>query len=157
MGHKQSIYETVPIGDEIDESRSSTEVDESLIGDEEQWKQPSRQRRRPKSRLNRCFSTFQLWRWVIDTCLLVVILVLLLLLRTEWRNSHPSWRQVGGDYTGSGPQSMCVRERETREIGYCGRLKRTADTFGLFVYDTQHDDGVSAFGTILVVYVDHKE
>lgn len=98
------VYDSVPGADEHYDSKSSTEVDESLIGDKHHWDSialgsPERRRR------NTCISAFHAFRWLIDTILLLVILTLLviLLLRSEPNGARPNSRQVGGDYTGAGP------------------------------------------------------
>ncbi|KAK3365548.1 hypothetical protein B0T24DRAFT_636073 [Lasiosphaeria ovina] len=85
--------------DDVD-ARSSTEVDESLMGDEKhpEWHRPSR-----KSKRTKAASLFQSYRWIIDTSLLLVILALLV--RDQWRQSSPAhpW-DFGGDFTGVGPK-----------------------------------------------------
>ncbi|KAH8881481.1 hypothetical protein GQ53DRAFT_788029 [Thozetella sp. PMI_491] len=93
-------YETVSLNDDHEEARSSTEVDESLMGDDKEW-HPSR---RTKKRT--CMTVFNKYRWMIDTFLLLVIVSLLVLLRNDWaaRTFPKSSFQVGGDFTGAGPQ-----------------------------------------------------
>ena len=95
-------YESVEELDKYDEARSSTEVDESLMGDEKQWHhQQSRQQptRRPRSRVRSI-----LWssRWVIDTLLLLAILGLLV--RDQLRKPDVNQWDFGGDFTGVGPR-----------------------------------------------------
>ncbi|OIW35710.1 hypothetical protein CONLIGDRAFT_690397 [Coniochaeta ligniaria NRRL 30616] len=104
MEPSNPVYENVPVTDEHYESRSCTEVDESLIGDEHHWHSISpgstkRQRR------NACISIVQSYRGLIDTFLLLVImtLLLILLLRNERKGAESGLGQVGGDYTGVGP------------------------------------------------------
>jgi len=113
MDRKNAEYKNVSLQDDPEEARSSTEFDDSHINDEEEWK--TRQTRSPRSqdwhepkyRTRNILSTFQLWRGLIDTCLLLIILALLvLLLRKESIPTQQNVLQVGGDYTGAGPQSL---------------------------------------------------
>ena len=104
MESTKSIYDTVPPADEHYESRSSTEVDESLMGDEKQWHSielgtPERRRR------SAWVSAIKAHRWLINTSLQLAILMLLvvLLFRRQDNRAQPDPRQVGGDYTGTGP------------------------------------------------------
>ncbi|KAK3369961.1 hypothetical protein B0H63DRAFT_564223 [Podospora didyma] len=94
-----------PLDDHVDD-RSSTEVDESLMGDEKGQRDWHHQPLR-KSKRSRVASAFQSYRWIIDTSLLLVILGLLV--RDQWRRpdsslsgGHP-W-DFGGDLTGVGPK-----------------------------------------------------
>ncbi|KAK2052779.1 hypothetical protein LY76DRAFT_526000 [Colletotrichum caudatum] len=108
-------YSTVSHTDSYDDSSSSaTEVDESLMGDEkQQWhsidlggEQSARGRRawaRAKASLRR-------HRWLIDTLLLLTNiglslgLSLLLYYQFEDAKFPASVRQIGGDFSGAGPQ-----------------------------------------------------
>lgn len=104
MEPSKPVYDSVPVADEHYDSKSSTEVDESIIGDEQHWHTialgSTKRRRR-----NACISAFQSYRWLIDTFLLFLILTLLvvLLLRSEPNKTQWDSRQVGGDYTGAAP------------------------------------------------------
>lgn len=70
---------------------SSAELEASLMGHEKTWSPPSRRAR--------LWKTLASWRWVIDTGLLVVILVLVLR-KAETPNSKPA---IGGDLSGYAP------------------------------------------------------
>ncbi|KAI1492442.1 hypothetical protein F5X96DRAFT_667795 [Biscogniauxia mediterranea] len=105
MDSKRLKYEGIR-GDDHDGSRSSTEVEESLMGDEKQWhdvelSSPPRQQRR-----NRFIAAITSSRWIIDTSLLLIILALLV--RDQWRkpaaeDAANPW-QFGQDMTGVGPR-----------------------------------------------------
>lgn len=96
-----TLYKNVYTTDEHDheEALSTTEVDESLMGDEK----PSQHRK--ISTRQSCIGKLRSYRWILDTTLLMIILGLLLLLRHEWSQQKipPASWQVGGDYTGAGP------------------------------------------------------
>lgn len=100
----KAVYENVAITDDHEESLSSTEVEESLMGDEKQWHSSNMAARR-RSRRSKFISAFKTVKFFIDTFLLLVVIGLLLLLReqrNEMTEPGASW-QVGGDYTGAGP------------------------------------------------------
>src|SRR3569833_1506879 len=111
MEPQQRTYETVPIIDEADESLSNTEVDESLMGDDKHWDARRDNSRARKSRAGRIISTVRSYRWLIDTALLVVIIGLLLLLRSEQHSKYPApcSTQVGGDFSGKDQECACNR------------------------------------------------
>lgn len=92
----------MPSLDDQEELLSSTEVDESLMGDEKQWH--SRELESGKrTKKNKYVSAFKsCWR-LIDTLMLLVIIGLLLLLRSKSVESSSNKWQVGGDFTGAGP------------------------------------------------------
>jgi hypothetical protein len=96
-------YENVPAHqDECDES--STEVDESLMGEESQWHEkgiPGLARRSKKSSLRQRLGTY---RWIIDTSLLLVILALIV--RDQLRQPPLNPWDFNGDLTGFGPRCM---------------------------------------------------
>ncbi|KAK3358767.1 hypothetical protein B0T25DRAFT_446382 [Lasiosphaeria hispida] len=94
--HKYGSVEHI---DEHGEAGSSTEVDESLMGDEKQWHHSPVRR----SRSSRWASLFSSWRWVVDTSLLVVILYLLLRDQSRQQPASQLW-EVGGDFTGVAPR-----------------------------------------------------
>jgi hypothetical protein len=104
MEPSKSVYDTVPVADEHYESRSSTEVDESLIGDEHHWHSITLGSAELKKR-STCISAFQSYRSLIDTVLLFVILMLLvvLLLQSERNGAQSNLPQVGGDYKAASP------------------------------------------------------
>ncbi|KAJ9149473.1 hypothetical protein NKR23_g4354 [Pleurostoma richardsiae] len=104
MDSKHHVYDTVSITDDPEESMSNTEVDESLMGDEKQW-HPSGTDRRQR-RKSTILMSLRSYRWLIDAAFLLVIVALLALLLLQERRrdaSSASW-QVGGDYSGAGPQ-----------------------------------------------------
>jgi len=92
-------YENIDQIDDHGDAGSHTEVDESLMGDEKQWhhNHPTR----PPA-LSRAVSLLKSFRWIIDTALLVVIL--LLLLRDRGREPQMNQWDFGGDFTGVGPR-----------------------------------------------------
>src|SRR5689334_18629394 len=94
----QHKYENVRVAqpEDMEECRSSTEV-ESLIDDEKHWgTQPRRTTRRSKAAS--CFASY---RWLIDTGLLLVILGLLV--RQQLHEPPVNKWEIGGDFTGVGP------------------------------------------------------
>ncbi len=93
----QHKYENIPIGEDHDGSRSSTEV-ESLIGDEKQWHGEQLGLRRKQTTTSRIVSGFRKWRWIIDTLLLATILGLLV--RDQLRKQPYTPWEIGGDFTG---------------------------------------------------------
>jgi hypothetical protein len=68
------------VTDDQEELLSSTEVDESLMGDEKQWYSPELETGK-RSKTNTFTIAFRSYRWLIDTFLVLVIIGLLLLLR----------------------------------------------------------------------------
>lgn len=90
-------YETVQLEDN-DHSESSTEVDESVVGDDaKHWTAGTRRSRR--SQTGRLASVFRSYRWMIDTVLILVSLCLLI--RDQWSKQCPApLLEIGGDYTG---------------------------------------------------------
>ncbi|KAK0652484.1 hypothetical protein B0T16DRAFT_426963 [Cercophora newfieldiana] len=94
LDHK---YESIEHADDHGEAGSHTEVDESLMGDEKQWHQHHHLQPRPTLR-RRISSIFTTCRWVIDTALLVIILILLL--RDKQREDPSNQWEIGGDITG---------------------------------------------------------
>jgi len=108
MEPNKSIYDTVPAAEEHYSSRSSTEVDESLI-DEPQWHSVALGSKRQRRKRIAFISTLRSYRWLTDTILLLIIIALLvmLLLRTGDHGAHGYSLQVGGDYAGAGPICKC--------------------------------------------------
>jgi hypothetical protein len=106
---KAAKYDMAPHMDDRDDS-SSTEVEESLIGDDnlKGWDGPSG---RP-SRRTKLGEMWRSYRWIIDTSLLLAILGLLV--RDQYRQPQQPQQptlQIGGDYTGvrSEPFSLEVK------------------------------------------------
>jgi hypothetical protein len=117
MDPKPPIYESVSSSDDHEELLSSTEVDESVVGEEKPWYTAKEEARR-RSRTSKLVSTLRSYRWLIDFSLLLVILGLLVfLLLGQRRDSRvPHW-QVGDDFTGAGPKCMLYtrQDRESAE------------------------------------------
>ncbi|KAI1084738.1 hypothetical protein F5B20DRAFT_219417 [Whalleya microplaca] len=88
-----------------DDSRSSTEVEESLMGDEKQWHDIELNRHVARTRRSKFVLALNSARWILDTILLLVIIALLV--RDQWRKPMPEevnpW-QFGQDLTGVGPR-----------------------------------------------------
>ncbi|KAK7964466.1 hypothetical protein PG988_011440 [Apiospora saccharicola] len=104
-------YQNVAVADD---GRSSTEVDESVMGDEKHWRGDATQHHHPdchhhshheeESTTRKYMTKFRRYRWIVDTLLLCVNISLsLLLVRDFWREKSISTIQVGGDVTGLGP------------------------------------------------------
>lgn len=110
MPLNNSQYNTVSHADNYDDS--STEVGESLMGDEKQWHSidldagPTVK----GDTWKRFKTTLRRYRWLIDTLLLLTNiglslgLSLLLYYQFEDAKYPSSTRQVGGDFTAAGPQ-----------------------------------------------------
>ncbi len=90
-------YENIPVGDDHDGSRSSTEV-ESLMGEEKRWHAQELGLRRKRTKTSRVVSAFSAWRWVIDTLLLLAIVGLLV--KDQLRQQPYTPWEIGGDFTG---------------------------------------------------------
>jgi hypothetical protein len=101
MDKKDGTYDARPSTEDQEELLSSTDVDDLHMDEEKQWYsqklESTRRLRGDKSLL--CTS----YRWIIDAFLILIIIVLVILLRIKWMESSSSNRQVGGDYTGGGP------------------------------------------------------
>ncbi|GKT66410.1 hypothetical protein ColTof4_03902 [Colletotrichum tofieldiae] len=110
MPPKNTHYSTVLHTDSYDDS--TTEVGESLMGDEKQWRSIdlSGEQETKCSTWKRVKGTLRRYRWLIDTLLLLTNiglslgLSLLLYYQFEDAKFPASTRQVGGDFTGAGPQ-----------------------------------------------------
>ncbi|KAK2037375.1 hypothetical protein LZ31DRAFT_611979 [Colletotrichum somersetense] len=106
-------YSTVSHTDNYDDS-SATEVDESLMGDEkQQWHSvdlSGEQSTRGRRTWTRVKASLRRHRWLIDTLLLLTNiglslgLSLLLYYQFEDAKFPTSVRQIGGDFSGAGPQ-----------------------------------------------------
>jgi len=95
-------YENIKHVDDHCETGSTTEVEESLMGDEKQWHNQRHHLQTKRTIRSKIASIFSTCRWVIDTALLVVIL--LLLLRDKSREAPVNQWDIGGDLTGVGPK-----------------------------------------------------
>ncbi|KAK3326766.1 hypothetical protein B0H66DRAFT_168605 [Apodospora peruviana] len=96
-------YESVEELDKYDGGRSSTEVDESLMGDEKQWHQQQHQQqptRQPRG--SKALSVLRSCKWGLDTLLLLAILGLLV--RNQLTQPVVNQWDFGGDLTGVGPR-----------------------------------------------------
>lgn len=103
---KQSGYQNVALAEDKDDPRSSTEVDESVMGDEKHWRQHEchHHSHDKESTARKYMTRFRRYRWIVDTLLLCVNISLsLLLVRDFWKEKSVSTIQVGGDVTGLGP------------------------------------------------------
>jgi hypothetical protein len=87
------------------DDRSSTEVGEPLMGGgfDKPWRSEDGER---KTRAGKLCAALASWRWLIDTCLLLVIIGLLLDRRRHDQTS-PQF-QTNGDLTGFAPQSRAL-------------------------------------------------
>ncbi|KAH8756159.1 hypothetical protein BGZ57DRAFT_962703 [Hyaloscypha finlandica] len=98
----QLKYENIPIDDQ--EDSSTTEVEESLMGDEKQmYGEEFRQRYATKPKRVTCLSIINQARWFLDTVLLLVIIGLLARDQSQKAIPKTSENEVGGDFTGVGP------------------------------------------------------
>jgi hypothetical protein len=100
--NSQPQYENVPFDEH--EGSSTTEVEESLLGDEKLMRgEEFRQRHATKSKGAACLAILSQARWLLDTVLLLVILWLLVRDQSQKAISKTSENEVGGDFTGVGP------------------------------------------------------
>jgi hypothetical protein len=98
----QLKYENVPFDDH--EGSSTTDVEESLLGDEKlMHEEEFRRRHATKSKRAACLSILSQVRWVLDTVLLLVIVWLLVRDQSQKAMPMTSENEVGGDFTGVGP------------------------------------------------------
>lgn len=109
----QHKYENVSLEENDHDDLSTTEVGDSLMGDEKQWDVEDFQSRTRKSKRSTCMSILRSSRFFVDTILLLVILGLLL--REQWQKGSVSGgMEVGGDITGVRPKcrdAMNANER----------------------------------------------
>src|SRR5262245_53709554 len=95
-------YENAAEDDE--ELLSATEVDSSIVANEEEQWHPPNEFSKKRTRTRRCISSFRRHRWLIDTLLLLVNISLsVLLLRDYWQETSTGTMQVGGNFAGAGP------------------------------------------------------
>ncbi len=98
----QLRYENVPFDDH--EGSSTTEVEESLLGDEKLIQgEEFRRRHVRKSKRAAYLSIFNQKRWLLDTVLLLFIVWLLVRDQSQMATPETSENEVGGDFTGVGP------------------------------------------------------
>ena len=103
MEPQRHKYENIQLTSD-DHDESSTEVDESLMGDEKQWDGEHMQSLSKRQRRSRLLSALSSCRWIVDTLLLLVILGLLVREQLRKRPVNP-W-DFTGDMTGVGPRCM---------------------------------------------------
>lgn len=111
MESQKAKYANLQHVDDRDDSRSSTEVEDSLMGDEKQWHDVELNRPTKRTRRNRFFTAIKSARWFIDTILLLIILGLLV--RDQWRKPEAEDKDVnpwqfGQDMTGVGPRCKFI-------------------------------------------------
>lgn len=111
MESQNAKYANLQHVDDRDDSRSSTEVEDSLMGDEKQWHDVELNRPTTRTRRNRFVAAIKSTRWFIDTILLVIILALLV--RDQWRQPAAEEKEVnpwqfGQDMTGVGPRCRLI-------------------------------------------------
>lgn len=101
MNNKSKQYDTVWTADDPDQEEflSETDVEEGL---EKQWHTDEKPTRR-RGKAHQSWARIKAHRGLIDTSLLLVIIVLLSLLLLR-RPQQLERRQIGGDYTGAGPE-----------------------------------------------------
>ncbi|KAK6220072.1 hypothetical protein QIS74_05574 [Colletotrichum tabaci] len=115
MDMSEAKYENLGIGDHDHDDRSSTEVEESLIGAEDKACRSclAQEYHRPTvaartRRKNRCLAMLSSSRWFVDTILLFVILGLLV--RQQTQTPPVNTLDFGGDLTGvSGKFSQQIK------------------------------------------------
>jgi hypothetical protein len=99
----QLKYQNVQQLDDHDDA-SSTEVEESLIGDQKQMElEEFEQRYTQKPKRALCLSILKGSRWCVEIVLLLVIVGLLLRDQSQKAIPKTSEHEVGGDMTGVGP------------------------------------------------------
>ena len=111
MESTHSIDKTRSIGDDREHLLSCMEA-ESLMGEEKQWTSPEIETGRRSNR-NKFTNTFRSYWRLLDTFLVLVIILLLIMLRDQWKRSPSALWQVGGDFTGAGPKCLsCCNIRQ---------------------------------------------
>ena len=119
-------YQNVALAEDRDDGRSSTEVDESVLGDEKHWRGDRHHHpdcrhhsHEAESTTRKYMTRFRRYRWIVDTLLLCVNISLsLLLVRDFWREKSVSTIQVGGDVTGLGPECAYSSASHSGMRGY---------------------------------------
>ena len=111
MNNKPNLnqYDTVWSADDPDQEEflSGTDVEE---GHEKQWHSDEKPTRRRGKAQQPWAAALRANRGLIDTSLLLVIIALLSLLLLR-QPRQPEGRQIGGDYTGAGPECQSSPER----------------------------------------------
>ncbi|OTB13403.1 hypothetical protein K445DRAFT_319950 [Daldinia sp. EC12] len=108
MESQKAKYANLRHVDDSDDSRSSTEVDDSLMGNEKEWHDVELGTPTTRAgRIRKFVTDFKSARWFIDTGLLLIILVLLV--RDQRRRPVAEEKEVnpwqfGQDLTGVGPR-----------------------------------------------------
>lgn len=128
MGGKKFNLEKIP---EEHDDRSSTEVEDSLLGeDERQWtlEQLHRSNKRP-SRMSRVCTTFNSYRWMVDWTLLLLILGFVV--RGQFKEPAVNPYDFGGDITGVGPRckSFTVRKLPHPSLTAIATVSQQIKTF----------------------------
>lgn len=116
MESKEREYESMSTMEDREELLSSTEVEDSLMGDEEKGQWRSRSHSSPQE-IRRKRDAVKSHRWIIGTILQLVIVAMLGLLlfrQQEVKETPPETPQVGGDFNGKGPTSMLHRIKRMR-------------------------------------------
>ncbi|KAK7741807.1 hypothetical protein SLS53_004871 [Cytospora paraplurivora] len=99
MAQNISKYDTLWSADDPDGEQSEADVED---GHEKRW-QSREMTTRKRTKARDLLMTLSAHRWLIDTCLLLVIIGLLTILLLGGPR-RPNPRQIGGDYTGSSPE-----------------------------------------------------
>jgi hypothetical protein len=101
MNNKTKQYDTVWSADDPDQEEflSETDVEE---GHEKQWHSDARPTRRRGGAQMPTWSTLRAYKGLMDTALLLVVIAMLSMLLLR-RPQQLEGRQIGGDYTGAGP------------------------------------------------------
>lgn len=107
MESREKNYENIPTMEDREELLSNTEVEDSLMGDEEkgQW---HRNNHLSSHEARRKRDTRNSHRWIMSTILQVLIVALLaLILYRQQESKQPvsETPQVGSSFTGKGPTS----------------------------------------------------
>ncbi|CAJ2511956.1 Uu.00g075810.m01.CDS01 [Anthostomella pinea] len=127
MDSQKLKYQGVHV-DDRDDSSSSTDVEESLMGDEKQWHDVELNRPTRQTKRGKFVAALKSSRWMIDTSLLLIILALLV--RDQWRKpaveETDTW-QFGQDMTGFGPRMSQKVTTFVRDESY--GPNNTADFF----------------------------
>lgn len=110
MESQKAKYANIQHVDDSDD-RSSTEVEDSLMGDEKQWHDVELNRPTRRTRRSKFIGALKSARWMIDTGLLLIILALLV--RDQWRKPISEEKDVnpwqfGQDLTGVGPKCRVI-------------------------------------------------
>ena len=108
MESKPPTYGDISLAEDQEELLSSTEVDDSLAGDDKDWHRRDVETARRPSRRRALLARFRRHKWLLDTGLLLAITGLLLVLVWDRRTARAASWQVGGDFTGASPASALL-------------------------------------------------